>query len=287
MDIVFTFPSHKYDSYVDYYKLVRLAGYETCLIKEIDFNRRALYIICPTNREFPTFCKKNGIDFRKTSGVFVFWQLERPCAFTDLVVTAPVFQRQVDEYLESVHFLWTPHRYLSLMDTRAIHVQLGSDERLRDSGWNGFWFDKKYDFALMSYWNGRRNHIYSQLAQKYKVPPNCQGPERDIFLNESWSMLTIHQTPSPITEPQRISIAAAWRMPFLTEGIGEPWPMQRGDYLYAPYESFVQRVGEWMEMPAAEFRGYGERLFQRFAVEYTFSKLVEMGVEETVRRLEL
>ena len=287
-DIVFTQSVKPYDSYVDWTNLVHLSGYEVCPVMNVDFKRKAIYIICPTNSDFPELCRKTSMTKDKFGEAkFVFWQLERPCAQTNETISKTLFSQQMDRYLESVNFVWTPHQYLSNMDSRAIHVPVGSHPDLREVYLSAEYKPElKYDIALMSYKNKRRAPIYGELQKTWKVSPNAQRAQRDALLRASRVLLTVHQTPSPITEPQRLAIAATHRMPLITEEICCPWPLTQRDYLGAKYKAFIRAVNSWLLLPHESLKKYGEILHKRLCVEYTFRKLVDLGVAETIRRIE-
>jgi hypothetical protein len=278
-EVIFAHTRYDYKSYEDYRMLAKISDFKTCFVDEIEFDRYATYIISPVNCEFRDLMNSKG----RTKDTphkcqVIYWQLERPDSGNWLLSSmhGTMVYNQVGEMLSFVDKVWVPHRYTALLDPRAIHVPVGGDPRLRlTEGYS----EKKYDVALFAYQCHRRAPVFSELKRRFKVAPDGYDLDRDKILNGSRCMVAVHQTPMPIGEPQRVALAATYRLPFFTETISDPGPLVEGrDFRHAKIEQIPDMVAHWLSQDQSKL---GESLFQRLAVEWNFRRCVEDGIERS------
>jgi hypothetical protein len=274
MEIIFCKTRHVYDSYADYHKLVELSGFKSCFVDEIDFAKEIFYIVSPINGEFRPhmahMTQKVPSDQKKCK--VAWWNLERPDS-TDGNMTLS----QCDDVIRLCDFTFVSDRYYQTLDNRMTYVMMASHAGLAESQPSNYLFD----FCHLSYISHRRTHVIGPLIDaKYKIGPNSWGKERDFVLTHSKSMLNIHQTPSPIGEPLRFALAAAYKIPLITETLSDPYPLTHGDdCLITDLKNLHANLKNWLHM--AGLKNVGQNLHNRLCVETNFRK----EVEETVKKL--
>lgn len=275
---VFARTRYAYDSYSDFWRLVELSGFETCYTDEIDLAREAVYIVTPINGELRPHIshRKSILEGPQRAGIVV-WSLERPDS-GDLKGKSieQAITESNSEILNYVTRIWTSDRWVASIDPRSNHVILGSHPELCQ-GPKG---DPQYDLIHLSYVISRRRGIYDGLQSAgLRIAGNCWGADRDWSLRITKAMLNVHQTPAPIMEPLRIAIAAAYRLPYLSEFTQDPYPLEEGvSFLQAEYEGLRCSVLEWMKEDLAPI---GEALHQRLCIETTFKIGVLKGLLDT------
>jgi hypothetical protein len=280
-DLVFAKTSYTYQSYVDFWRLVELAGFETCFVKDIDLERDAVYVTTPINGEIRPHVKHRRSILTKPQQAKIIWfNLER-CDSGNYeigkIVGNECVTKTTDEILEYVDHIWVGDRYYTVIDPRTIHVLLGSDSRLA-GGPPG---DKVWDVCTLSYNNHRRDQIYGPLKQQVRMAPgSAWDGDRDHILRSSRSMVYVHQTPMPIGAPLRMALAAAYKLPVISEQLADAYPHRDGhDVLLAPYDQIIPRTLGALQGSLAEL---GENLHRKLCVELPFRKCVEEGIERTL-----
>lgn len=280
--IVFAKTEHLYQSYVDFWRLVELSGFETCFVKDIDLEREAIYIETPVNGEVrPHIKHRRSILKKPQQAVLVWWNLERPDSGdyelgkirgNECVTVA------TPEIMEYFDHVWVSDRYLASMDSKTIYVPLGSDARLGAAPHPS----KSYDICTLSYNNHRRDRIYGPMGQQYRMAPNSVwGGERDRVLRSSRCMVYVHQTPLPIGAPLRMALAAAYHLPVIAESSKDSHPHQDGhDVISAGYDELLGKTGAWLK--DGRLASIGENLHRKLCVEMPFKKCVEEGVKATL-----
>jgi hypothetical protein len=269
--IIFVRTRHTYDSYDVFWRLVELAGYPVGYLDSIDQDAPAVYITTPYNGETPAVLR----DWRCRPGVarVVWWCLERPD-------TRPGwdFSAQVTEALRYVDAAWVSDRLVASLDPRVRCVGMGSHPGLA----GGEPLPTTYDYCHMSYAWGRRADLYTTLRARGLVEgPACWGAERDQVLRTSRLLVNAQQYAElAVVAPLRFALAAAHRIPIVTEELHDPYPFVGDEYLSAPYEGLVDCVVRALDDP--HLAAYGARAYQRLCVDWTFRR----GVEEAVRQLE-
>ena len=107
---------------------------------------------------------------------------------------------------------------LGLMkSSRARFVLLASDLRLgrRASVLN------RWDVVHLSHVTKRRRALFENLRDLRIAPENVWAGEREDVLLASRLLLNTHQDEFPIMAPLRIAIAAAYRLPVISEAVIE------------------------------------------------------------------
>lgn len=276
MRIVFARTRYEYDSYTDFWQLVRLSGFDICHVDEVDLASDSIYIVTPINGEFrPHVDHRRKLleeDGRPKRATIVWWNLERPDS------GGPTLREVVDDLSRYVDVSWVSDRHYASLDTRLRHVVLGSHPGLRMHEGR---LPTQYDFTHQSYSWGRREGIYPALmwGGGLREGPNGWGEARDQVLRSSKLMLNVHQTPALISEPVRFALTAAYSLPMVSETLVDPFPLVRGeDYIEADYASLVDVV---KASAAADNTRYGESLHKRLCSEWPFRR----GVEEAVERI--
>lgn len=271
MEIVFALTEWNYDSYTDYRKLIQLSGFRTCLVKDVDFERPAVYIVSPANAELPAMVKAQKERGVEKKCKLIVWWLERP----DAAKTLPsnrvkhALLEEVDEFFSLVDEVWVSDRHLASLDSRLKYVLLGSHPKLREK----ISKDKKYDYCHMSYVYGRRGEILGALTKDLKEGPNGWGVERDRTLNASRAIVNVHQTPMPIGEPLRFSLSAAYELPLISEHLADPWPMKEGTHFISFRADEIQgKVSDALKRP--DLSRLGKNLHALLCLRNTFGEVV-------------
>lgn len=271
MRIVFAQPRHKYDSYTDFRKLVELSEFESVYFDEIDRDAEdTTYIVSPLNNSFPRWSGK-------AKARFVYWNLERPD-----VESAPFWElpglavhASVSSALTQFDEVWVSDRHFASIDKRLKHAVLASHEGLAE----GPLHFHVYDYCHMSYVWGRREHVIVPLRVSLREGPNGWGAERARVLRSSRFMVNVHQTAAPIMEPLRFALAAAYRLPMVSEAIKDPWPLVPGeDYLQLEYDKMAAEI---VKLPnsLAPWLNMADNLHRKLCVDRTFRSEVIAAVE--------
>lgn len=280
-DLIFAKTSYVYQSYQDFWKLVELAGFETCFVKDIDLGRDAVYVTTPINGEIrPHVRHRRSILTKPQQAKIVWFNLERADSGDyeiGKIKGNECVTRATNEILEYVDHVWVSDRYYTALDPRMIYVPLGSDSRLA-GGPPG---PPAYDVCTLSYNNHRRDQIYGNLSRQVKMAPfSAWDGARDQILRSSRCMVYVHQTPMPIGAPLRMALAAAYRLPVISEQLADPYPHRDGhDVIMAPYDQLIPKTLASLQGNLAEL---GENLHRKLCIEHPFRKCVEEGLERTL-----
>lgn len=274
-DVIFAKPSHKYDSYRDLYRLVELAGFPICSVKEMDLDRDVTYVTSPVDGETRAHC---GSSKGTRKAKVIFWCLERPDSGNyppDGIGAA----NRVDEILKFVDHVWVSDKHYASLDPRLIYVTLGSDARLAEGPSLPI---KVYDIAALTYNNERRSKIYGPLGKRWKMAPeSAWGETRAKVLHSSRCMLYVHQTPMPIGAPLRFALAAAYKLPLISEEMTNTCPLLgEFDFLTCRYEEMVEKIEVWLTK--GWLSELGKNLHQTLCVSFPFRGCVEEGLRRTI-----
>lgn len=279
MAVIFAHTRAEYASYVDYIKLVRLAGFKTCYVDEISLTSGHTYVVTPVNGEYRPCI--DGQRDKDHNSRLVWWSLERPGRANGMMG----FRKGVvSELLDGWYFdeIWMADKFLvdQLCDERVRFVILGSHERLGTLKREG----SKYHFALMAYRNGRRGRIMAKFDRvDIKLTPNAWGKERDALLKQSQFMLNIHQDDWQLIEPLRFALCSAYGLPMLSERIADAYPYTRqGDghtIVQADEEDLVGVARNMLSKDYMWWRAMGRRLHFMMTQEYSFQKMVRLAYE--------
>jgi len=261
MSITFVKPRFYYDSYTDFWSLVELSGFEWRWMDEINLKSNHTYIVTMVDQKRDKWHLSWWQRKRKRARL-IFWDLERP---------RPRLGIEADKrFLDRLHFdeVWNSDPQLA-KDLGTRFVIFGSDRGLGHSPA----FFKKYNFAHMSYINGRRGVILEKL--KGVAAPNGYGPARHKILSASRFGLSIHQDNDLYYEPMRLALFAAYSLPTIIEYAYDYFPIgdcvQRFDFTnfdFAKYQDeYLKRYKEFIKL--------GRELHQRLCIDYRFKNVVE------------
>lgn len=255
---IFARTRHEYGSYADFWELVKLSGYRTCFVDEIDpTDADATYIFTPANGE-----TANG--WRNPKARIIHWLLEWT---GDLTGNPP-----------GVSETWVSNRTYA-EKIGAKYVTLGSHPGLMFEP-AAIPAEKPFDLVHLFYMIPRRSAIIHELMKhSLQIAPNGWDKERHESMLRSKLMLNVHQHAEyPALAPLRMALAAAYKLPIVTEGGWSVEPVERAVLVY-PYEQLGQVVPCLVD-PAYEeqLRRKGEQLHQILCVEKTFSKCVQAAL---------
>lgn len=263
-------------SYSDFWDLVTLSGFPTCYVDEIRLDQDKIYITAPVNGETRPHLENERKRVSNPTARVIWWNLERPASLDeDLVEGANEITKYVDE-------IWVSDRYfLSFYKghPKVKHVVMGSDPGLSGGVYWDFTHPKKFNVAPLAAPSYHRYEVATVLKNaELQVAPNRWGHARSDLLRNTHLMLNIHQDGLLIGEPLRFAVAAAHKMPLLSEELKDPYPMEVGKHL---------SVCDWRQMGKAARKlisnpamlPMGESLHQLLCHEYRFRKNVESGVQ--------
>lgn len=250
-----------YQPYDDWYRLAELSGYPICYVDEMDaYDPSKVWIISPLNGEW-----KHGWPGARSK--LVFAQLEWHTDYSRV------------ELPPGVSECWSADKFHADL-IGARFVPIGSHECLNlhpelDAS-------KEYDIALMGYYDvWRRKRIKDDLeAQGFKIAPNGWGDTRDDLLRKSRVMVHVHQWDNmPTVAPLRWCIAAAYKLPIISERVSNRAPFQNLHFAAYDYDELVSHVGLLLQPQAQTWlEGYGCNLHRFLCHEMTFRSAVEAAL---------
>jgi hypothetical protein len=279
-EVVFVRTNYEYQSYSDLWRLVELAGFRQIRVHEFDLAQDYVGILPIVNGELrPHMTHRRSILKGPQWAKLIFLNLERPDSgdYEVSKITPTGVSNSTSEILEYVDHVWVSDRYWASLDPRLIYVPMGSDSRLA-GGPPG---PAAYDACTLTYNNHRRDQVYGVLKQQVRMAPSSAwGEERDRILRSSRCMVYVHQTPMPIGAPLRMALAAAYKLPVVSEQLGDAYPHRDGyDVLLAPYDQMIPRTLGALQGNLTEL---GENLYRKLCMEHPFRKCVEEGLERTL-----
>lgn len=284
-DIVFAFTRYEYKSYTDYKDLVRLTGFETCYVDQVDVNRDCVYIVSPFNGEWEPHLYQEIEDhgWQRTAKL-IWWCLERPGGSGGIHNFVSDIRRKLDRWLFDI--AWLSDRYMVDMchDDRVQHTILGSHVNLGTLERK----ETKYDFAHMSYVHANRGWIHEELdKEKITLAPNAWGTERDDLLRRSKFMLATHQDDSPMIEPLRLALASSYGLPILLEYCEDAYPYTRGDpehfVAMAERADIASKARSMVDDDYAKWDAMGKRCHHLMTGEFSFDRMVIRAVEDFLK----
>lgn len=198
-----------YDSYTDFWTLVRLSGFDTIEQNEVNGETAGTIIFPMSSGNSVAMASQKPRAFRS-----VCWQLER---------IGPNLADLTPQCFDEV---WFSDRWMTEI-CRPNHpcvkfVPMGGHPELG----GGAADVKCHDFAVMSYIHGPREHKINQLKNAgYTMAPNGWGDERAATLAACRMGLCLHQWQNdPALEPLRATLFSAWRLPLVYEHCNDYYP---------------------------------------------------------------
>lgn len=274
-EIVFAHSDVQYPSYTDYRSLVRVGGFESCPLSATAPGRTCTYIVSPvwSGEERAAISALAGAPGRHC-GV-VWWFLERAVLFGGAEfrwIAHNLLSTGVDEVWVSDRALYSKLRPHS---EQFRFVPVGSDERLAE----GAGAPEPNDVCLMAWMNPRRDAVVGAL--RCSIGQNAFGNERHRRLLGASLLLNIHQDGDPYFEPLRFALAAAYRLPVVSETCEDPFPYEPGvDFIAAPHGRLAAETMAALAADRGLLRGFGGRMFEKAAVKHRFSDNVKAAMEE-------
>lgn len=254
-------PENGFGSYADWWRLAELSGFETCFVDEINVERDAVFVYAPHNGE-----TQNGWPVSKAK--VIHWNLEQsgyppiPGLSETWVSDACLAERTGAKYvLFGSHFLLA-HDYDS---ERDADIQ------------------REYDVITLTYNTPRRDAILTELRELgVRVAPNGWNEERHRLLKSSAAMLHMHQNEGlNYAAPQRFALAAAYRLPLITEQLDHPGPFaaQFGRCLSSDRANLAAFTRDWVcRNDHHALADYGHSLHQFLCVQHPFGACVEAAL---------
>ncbi len=282
--IVFAYPKHPYDSYATFRRLVEVSEFDWCYFENMDLSRDdVVYIVSPANKSL--WDALGGHDASKVRARIIYWNLERAD-----VPTKPIWElltTEVNAATQSVRKIpgmiaaWVSDRYQAGLDEDHYYVTIAGDPRFAE----GAPLPREWDLCHFMYVYGRRSPVVDELSRKLKVAPSGVTWERQVeILRSSRAILSIHQTPSPITECLRVAWSAAYKLPLLMEESSDPFPMiDEIHFKSIRYYDAVRRVQELLsEVNRDWMEAMGVARYDLLCVKNTFRSCVEEGVRRSL-----
>jgi len=274
MNIAFAKPRHVYDSYVDFYKLIELSGFEMMYSDEVNISNEGVYIFPVMNGDVEAHLINEVSSGKIRYAHLILWNLERPSGSAGSVGNYAKRHRQLmyDRIFDEV---WCSDKRLA-EETQLRFVVLGSDEGLGAPG-----DEKFYDFCHMSYTIPRRSNIYAKFNPD-RIGPNCWPPERDEVLRKSRFALNIHQDIHPFQEPLRLALFAAYGLPVISETIFDAYPWDGDIAIFSGYDNIVSKLRQVLDEPYETYKEMGLRARERMTRDFQFGKVVREAVSQSL-----
>lgn len=254
-----------YASYQDYWRLVELAGYDTCYVDEIDaYDKTKTYIITPLNDEWLT-----GWPSAKAQIIHheLEWRWDERAHWQEPPGVSRVWH--IDK--------WFADQF------GFEYVPIGSDERLNELG-SQYPAVKKYDVAILSYQTYRRQSITAQLENSgLRLAPisGVWGRLRSDVLLSSHCMVHTHQVDNaPGIASLRWAVAAAHKLPMITETVRDRGIFGYSYMVQADYNYLADFTKSQLKdaFSRAKLADYGLAMHGLLCRDYTFKRMVESHV---------
>lgn len=214
-----------FESYVDYWRMVRMWGYKTCELSEIAYedNGKAYIWSSPIGRPQQVFEHEKA---RNRLCRLILWDLEWPRWIKGRLSDLAGKADPVDEvWVSDKHLfnLWKRFEPATFSKVRFLvlggHPEFGlnTDYESREFHW---------DFSHLLYLTGVRGQRFHEIreAGNSMAPATFNMDERHHHLSHSRWGLNLHQNPLPCLSPQRFMIFASYKLPIITDYCADPYP---------------------------------------------------------------
>lgn len=249
-DVTFVQTRWVYDSYVHMRELIRLAGFKTCFVDEIDWDSKTTYVLYVLNGEVP-----NPLPAHRCQ--LVWWNLERPGSYP---TTYRCGRPDIDRLIVCDRN-WADR-------VGAEFAVLGSDARL------GYYDpDKRWDVATNCYETGRRQAVFAPLkAAGFSFAPNSFNlPDAELAASRL-QLLPQQDDGDHAVTPLRFAIGSAYHLPLVYELDADPFPFVSGrDFFHTPYAELVERTTTLLLHPDGGLQRIGDNLHQKLCRETDFA----------------
>lgn len=255
-DIIFARPDYNYDSYNDLYRIIVQSGFPLVHFNEMQVdNPDHCYIMTILNGE-------NQQGWPDARARLILYDLE---------------WRLNGDYprIPGVREIWAADAWYA-EQIGARYVLLGSHPGLNDNPAERR--DKEYDYAMMAYMMPRRQGVQHEAKKRgVTFAPNGWQEQRHEALLKSRAMLHVHQHETIHTvAPQRWAIAAAYRLPVISESVIDKGDLAQVYGLFADFDDLPDFLATWKD--DRRLAEYGEWLYNFLCVERSFRKNVEAAV---------
>ena len=137
----------------------------------------------------------------------------------------------------------------------------------------------KYDTIMLSYMTNRRLQMATWFAEKgLSIAPNGWHEKRHERLMQSRLMLHIHQNDRRYIAPQRWALAAAYKLPLISELLDNTGDFAPTHFLQSEYGNIPRFVKYWVTEKTDDLQRYGEILHQFLCFDRTFRREVMRNV---------
>jgi hypothetical protein len=276
--VIFARTRHEYDSYKDLWYLVEVSGFRLIYVDEIDLHKNAIFVTTPWNGDTaPALAAaRERSDSRGwTRAKMVWWNLEQ-------WDEAPLGPR-IDTAMSLCDAVWASDTAFAALDPRMSYVAFGSHPDL------GCPLAERplFDVAHLSYLWGRRANVVGALAAKgLRIAPAAwTRQDKHNTLAASRLMLSLHQYDRRprVIAPLRCAMAAAYRLPFLTETIDSPpTTLTPDDYAVVSTENAVEVIAELLR-DHDRLNDLSWRIFRQLCIEHRFDECIARAAKELYR----
>lgn len=259
MTVLFVKPIHHYNSYTDYWRLVKLANYGIVSPSDIDHDSQEYVYI-------HTWFTVNKLDFSKYRARHIAWINE--------------WVTDAGEDMPTGIEMWSADKWMA-DSINAKYVPLGSNPQLALYGGplhNNV--PKVYDVVLNAYRDPpRRASLIGYLTDNgVTIAPDKWGVERHTALTQSRLMIHIHQHENtPTVSPLRWALAAAYQLPLISENVTDAGIFGSTDNLHYPYENLASEIIHWRNQ-SDDLQRYANNLYTRLCVDYPFKMTIERAL---------
>jgi len=275
--VIFARTRHVYDSYADFWSLVRLSEFPTVYVDEIDFQSNNLYITAPMNGDYRAHLANHYHDRRCK---LAQWLLERPTPehgeSLPMSITHYWNANKELEAMRYVDFTIVSDPLLSKL-TGFLYVPMGSHIGLGAPGRR-----KEYDFiGLMAPYH-RRSWLFDgdkvkPVLNGMRLAPNAnpitETALRHQLLQQSRFGLNVHNDEHPFCEPLRFALFAAYSLPVVTESIPDG-TIYHDAVCQADYHNLQNAMGVAYKRYAL-WRQWGEQMHHVMTGEKSFRRCLE------------
>lgn len=281
---IFCQSRYEYQSYSDYFNLVRLSGFPLIYVDEIDPDSDNTYIFSTPQTYWHDGTERHG--WENPRARIIFYNLE--------------WYEDVDYSIIPGVEIWSPDKWWAERIS-AKYVPMGSHPNLvgywAASSGDGklvkSWFppeggkpltdaqlnaEKKYDAVTLWADSYRRYHAQDLLqSNAVTIAPKGWGSERDDILIRSRCMVSVHQKDGlPTVAPQRWCLAAAYHLPMITETLADPGLFTSPVRLMCDLGYIGRFTANWLRPENANaLANIGDSLHHLLCERYTFRKGIE------------
>ena len=252
-DVSFVRTHVPYDSHNDLYNLATLSGYPVVHTADVDpYDASKCYIFGKINSEWD-----NGYGGVKAR--LIWYNLE----WTDNRPAPAGFAEQW--HMDAGFAKRNSLRYVPVGSHPLLRAAQGDCERI-------------YDVSFLSYFTHRRELIRDGLKQRgLTIAPQGWGMQRHDVLSKSRLMLHVHQSDEGRgIAGLRWAIAAAYKLPLISETVDDLGIFSAWDFLQADYENISLKLANTIHLLALS--EYTDTLYNKLCVENTFRAIVDRSL---------